>query len=89
MAGKVASVSVRAGWQARQHNASSASIDGIQIPTGPRLGNEVVECAGLTKAFGDRLLIDGASFTIPPGAVVGAALHPPAPPGAFVAFGAS
>ncbi|MFM7211429.1 MAG: ATP-binding cassette domain-containing protein, partial [Actinomycetota bacterium] len=40
-------------------------FDEIQIPPGPRLGNVVVEATGLTKAFGDRILIDGLSFTLP------------------------
>jgi ATPase subunit of ABC transporter with duplicated ATPase domains len=43
----------------------------IFIPSGPRLGNLVVEAKGLTKAFGDRLLLDGVNFSIPPNAIVG------------------
>jgi ATP-binding cassette ChvD family protein len=43
----------------------------IQIAAGPRLGGVVVEADGLTKAFGDRLLIDGLSFKLPPGGIVG------------------
>lgn len=43
----------------------------IQIPPGPRLGDQVVEVAGVTKAFGDKVLLDNTSFMIPPGAVVG------------------
>lgn len=43
----------------------------ITIPAGPRLGNVVVECEGATKGFGDRLLIDGLSFKLPPGGIVG------------------
>jgi ATPase subunit of ABC transporter with duplicated ATPase domains len=43
----------------------------ITIPTGPRLGNLVVEAKGLCKAYGDRLLIDDFSFTLPPGGIVG------------------
>jgi energy-dependent translational throttle protein EttA len=43
----------------------------IFIPPGERLGNEVIEFKGVTKAFGDRLLIDNLSFRIPPGAIVG------------------
>ncbi|KIY94764.1 putative ABC transporter ATP-binding protein [Monoraphidium neglectum] len=46
-------------------------VDSITIPVGPRLGGKVVEAKGLSKAFGDRLLVDGLSFSIPPGAVVG------------------
>jgi ATP-binding cassette ChvD family protein len=43
----------------------------IYIPPGPRLGNLVVEVQGLRKGFGDRLLIDGLSFNLPPGGIVG------------------
>jgi ATP-binding cassette ChvD family protein len=43
----------------------------IQIPPGPRLGNVVVETNKLTKGFGDRLLIDGLSFTLPRNGIVG------------------
>lgn len=57
--------------QAKSFNGSGASIDSIQIPVGPRLGNDVVEVAGLSKGYGDRLLIDNASFSIPAGAIVG------------------
>ena len=37
----------------------------IQIPPGPRLGNLVIEANELTKGFGDRLLIDDLSFSLP------------------------
>ncbi|NEM08127.1 energy-dependent translational throttle protein EttA [Geodermatophilus normandii] len=43
----------------------------IQIPPGPRLGNVVVETRDLTKGFGDRLLIDDLSFTLPRNGIVG------------------
>ena len=43
----------------------------LSIPPGPRLGDQVVEAAGVVKAFGDRLLMDGLSFTLPPGGIVG------------------
>src|SRR5690606_19548101 len=43
----------------------------IQIAQGPRLGDMVIEAEDLTKAFGDRLLIDGLSFKLPPGGIVG------------------
>jgi energy-dependent translational throttle protein EttA len=43
----------------------------IYIPPGPRLGNLVIEAQHLTKAYGDRLLIEDLSFSIPPGAIVG------------------
>ncbi len=43
----------------------------IQIPPGPRLGNVVVETKDLTKGFGDRVLIDDLSFTLPRNGIVG------------------
>ncbi|MGK5113621.1 energy-dependent translational throttle protein EttA [Geodermatophilus sp. CPCC 205506] len=43
----------------------------IQIPPGPRLGSVVVETRDLTKGFGDRLLIDDLSFTLPRNGIVG------------------
>jgi energy-dependent translational throttle protein EttA len=43
----------------------------IYIPPGPRLGDLVIEVAGLRKGFGDRLLIDNLNFTLPRGAIVG------------------
>ncbi|HRK98298.1 MAG TPA: energy-dependent translational throttle protein EttA [Alphaproteobacteria bacterium] len=43
----------------------------IVIPTPPRLGNLVVEAIDITKGFADRLLIDGLSFKLPPGGIVG------------------
>src|SRR5205085_8660515 len=43
----------------------------ITIPPAARLGDVVVEAEGLVKGFGDRLLIDGLSFALPPGGIVG------------------
>jgi len=43
----------------------------IFIPVAERLGDKVIEFNGVTKSFGDRLLIDNLSFTVPPGAIVG------------------
>ena len=43
----------------------------ITIPAGPRLGRLVIEAQGLRKAFGDRLLFEDLSFSVPPGACVG------------------
>jgi len=43
----------------------------IHIPAGPRLGGVVVEANGLRKSYGDRVLIDDLSFTLPPGGIVG------------------
>ena len=43
----------------------------IHIPAGPRLGDVVINAQGLSKGFGDRLLIDDLSFRLPPGGIVG------------------
>lgn len=43
----------------------------IPIPNGPRLGNNVVEAVGLSKSFGDRVLIDNLNFSLPPAGIVG------------------
>jgi ATP-binding cassette ChvD family protein len=43
----------------------------IHIPAGPRLGNKVIEVEGLRKGFGDRLLIDELTFSLPPAGIVG------------------
>jgi energy-dependent translational throttle protein EttA len=43
----------------------------IHIPAGPRLGDLVVEADGVRKGFGDRLLVDDLTFSLPPGGIVG------------------
>ncbi len=43
----------------------------ITIPPGPRLGDVVVEAAGVCKVYGDRLLVDDLTFVLPPGGIVG------------------
>ncbi|KAF0099334.1 MAG: ABC transporter ATP-binding protein [Rhodospirillaceae bacterium] len=43
----------------------------IVIPAGPRLGDHVIRAEGISKGFGDRLLIDNLSFNLPPGGIVG------------------
>jgi len=43
----------------------------IVIPNGPRLGNKVIEVEGLSKAMGDKLLVENLSFDLPPGGIVG------------------
>ncbi len=43
----------------------------IYIPPGPRLGDVVIEAQGLTKGFGDRLLMENVNFSLPPGGIVG------------------
>ncbi|MFV2007638.1 MAG: energy-dependent translational throttle protein EttA [Longimicrobiales bacterium] len=43
----------------------------IVIPKGPRLGKDVLTCESVTKAYGEKLLIDDLSFSLPPGGIVG------------------
>jgi sulfate-transporting ATPase len=43
----------------------------IQIPPGPRLGDNVVEATNLSKAYGDRLVFENVNFRLPPGGIVG------------------
>lgn len=43
----------------------------IYIPPGPRLGNIVIEADSISKSYGDRLLVEGMSFRLPPGGIVG------------------
>lgn len=43
----------------------------IFIPNGPRLGNKVLEANNLSKAYGDKLLFEGLTFTLPPAGIVG------------------
>jgi ATP-binding cassette ChvD family protein len=78
---------IRAGAKARQAKskarisayeelASKTERDKIStaqiiIPNGPRLGGKVIEIEGLSKAYGDRLLIENLSFSLPPGGIVG------------------
>ena len=56
---------------AEADKARKLDMDEIQIPPGPRLGSVVVEASHLTKAFGDRVLIDDLSFTLPRNGIVG------------------
>jgi len=49
----------------------AAGVADIVIPSGPRLGNVVIEAANLRKGFGNQLLIDGLDFKLPPGGIVG------------------
>ncbi len=43
----------------------------IYIPPGPRLGNVVIEAENVAKAFGEKLLVDGMTFSLPPGGIIG------------------
>jgi sulfate-transporting ATPase len=54
-----------------KENEKRSEITEITIPAGPRLGNLVVEAKDLVKGYGDRVLIDGLSFQLPPGGIVG------------------
>ena len=56
---------------AEADKARKFDMEEIQIPPGPRLGGVVVEAKHLTKGFGDRLLIDDLSFTLPRNGIVG------------------
>ncbi|MEA2418570.1 MAG: energy-dependent translational throttle protein EttA, partial [Thermoleophilaceae bacterium] len=52
---------------------SAVKLDQVQIhiPAGPRLGDVVVEADGVRKGYGDRLLVEDLSFTLPPAGIVG------------------
>ena len=55
---------------ADEQNVKLDSVE-IHIPAGERLGDKVVEAKDLSKGFGDRLLIEDLSFSLPPGGIVG------------------
>ena len=57
--------------EAAAEYVKAAAVESITIPVGPRLGSKVLEVDGLRKAFGDRLLLEGLSFSLPPGAICG------------------
>ena len=54
--------------EARERRPGAAEI---VIPPGPRLGDKVIEASGLTKGYGDMLLMEDLDFILPPGAIVG------------------
>ncbi|MEM9973371.1 MAG: energy-dependent translational throttle protein EttA [Pseudomonadota bacterium] len=56
---------------AEQSEREKLSRAQIIIPNGPRLGQKVIEVEGLQKAMGDKLLVEGLSFSLPPGGIVG------------------
>jgi ATP-binding cassette ChvD family protein len=56
---------------ASQNQKEKAAEVEIFIPPGPRLGQLVIEAKGLSKAYGERLLLDDVSFSVPAGAIVG------------------
>ncbi|HKG15945.1 MAG TPA: energy-dependent translational throttle protein EttA [Pyrinomonadaceae bacterium] len=55
---------------AGQNEARARELE-IYIPPGPRLGAIVIEADGVSKAYGDRLLVEGLTFKLPPGGIVG------------------
>lgn len=57
--------------EAEARQTKKTDFTDIQIPVGPRLGNKVLEVEHLHKAFGDRVLIDDLSFTLPRNGIVG------------------
>jgi ATP-binding cassette ChvD family protein len=60
-------------YEALLAEESAVKLDHVQIhiPAGPRLGDVVLEADGLRKGYGDRLLIEDLSFTLPPAGIVG------------------
>lgn len=56
---------------AEAERTKKLDFEEIQIPPGPRLGNVVIEATDLKKGFGDRMLIDGLSFSLPRNGIVG------------------
>jgi ATP-binding cassette ChvD family protein len=55
----------------KQETEKSAKDLQIYIPPGPRLGKVVIEAENVGKAYGDRILVEGMSFSLPPGGIVG------------------
>jgi energy-dependent translational throttle protein EttA len=55
---------------AEEQNVKLDTVE-IHIPAGPRLGDVVVEAKDLSKGYGDRLLVESLSFSLPPGGIVG------------------
>lgn len=57
--------------EAEARNSRKLDFSEIQIPPGPRMGSKVLEASHIHKAFGDRVLIDDLSFTLPRNGIVG------------------
>ncbi len=57
--------------EAQARSFQKTDFSEIHIPVGPRLGTEVISVSNLKKSFGDRVLIDGLSFTLPRNGIVG------------------
>ena len=64
---RIARYEEMASYEYQQRNETQE----IFIPVAERLGNQVLEFKGVSKGYGDRLLIDNLSFSVPPGAIVG------------------
>jgi ATP-binding cassette ChvD family protein len=58
---------------AHSNEKSERSAQGMElfIPPGPRLGDEVIKCEGVSRSYGDNILMEDMSFTMPPGGIVG------------------
>ena len=54
-----------------QENEARTKDLQIYIPAGPRLGNLVIETEGITKSYGDRVLVEDMTFSLPPGGIIG------------------
>ncbi len=54
----------------QDHEKQARELE-LYIPPGPRLGNVVIEADNLSKAFGENLLMEGFSFALPPGGIIG------------------
>jgi ATPase subunit of ABC transporter with duplicated ATPase domains len=54
----------------QDHEKQARELE-LYIPPGPRLGNVVIEADNLSKAYGDNLLMEGFSFALPPGGIIG------------------
>jgi len=55
----------------QEKTREAQSVATIQIPPGPRLGNLVLEAKGLTKAYGEKVLFENLTFSLPPNGIVG------------------
>ncbi len=54
-----------------QEQKAQVGVAQIVIPTAPRLGQNVIQAEGISKGFGEKLLIDNLTFSLPPGGIVG------------------
>ncbi|MFC1769456.1 energy-dependent translational throttle protein EttA [Nitrospirota bacterium] len=54
-----------------ESNQKGAQTLELFIPSGPRLGDEVIKCEGVSRSYGDNILVEDMNFTVPPGGIVG------------------